>query len=115
MNDFPVRRRAVIKAALLGLAALPAGTLFEQALAGTPPAQTPLDPNDPQGKALGYAPDSAKVDVKLNPTHKAVQKCSNCVQYVGKAGDARGGCNLFPARSVAAAGWCRVWALKPGA
>lgn len=115
MNDNRIRRRTVIKSALLGLAALPAGAFFDDALAGTPPALTPLDANDPQAKALGYAADSTKVDIKSNPTHKVEQKCSNCLQYTGKAGDARGGCNLFPARSVAATGWCRVWVQKPGA
>ena len=33
----------------------------------------------------------------------------------GKAGDAEGGCNLFPGKNVKAAGWCKVWVLKPGA
>ncbi len=115
MNDYRIRRRAVLKSALLGLAAVPGIAMFEQALAGAPPALTPLDANDPQAKALGYSADSTKVDAKTNPTHKPEQKCATCVQYVGKAGDASGGCNLFPGRAVAATGWCRVWALKPAA
>jgi hypothetical protein len=35
------------------------------------------------------------------------------VQYKGKPGDARGGCNLFAGKSVNSKGWCKVWAKKP--
>jgi hypothetical protein len=37
------------------------------------------------------------------------------MQYTGKAGAASGPCNIFPGKDVAAAGWCKVWVLKPGA
>jgi len=59
----------------------------------------PLDPNDPTAKALGYVADSAKPD----------QKCASCVQFQGQAGDARGGCNIYPGKSVARGGWCSLW------
>ena len=35
--------------------------------------------------------------------------------YQGKASDATAGCNIFAGHSVPAAGWCKVWAQKPGA
>jgi hypothetical protein len=36
------------------------------------------------------------------------------MQYTGKAGSAAGPCNIFAGKDVAAAGWCKVWVLKPG-
>ena len=62
----------------------------------------PLDPNDPTAKALGYVNASAKPD----------QKCVTCAQFTGQATDPRGGCNIFAGKSVAAGGWCSVWAKK---
>jgi hypothetical protein len=62
----------------------------------------PLDPNDPTAKALGY----------VNVSTKADQKCASCAQFQGQAADARGGCNIFPGKSVAGSGWCSVWAKK---
>jgi len=115
MNNENNARRGALKAMIAGLAALPASALVTDAIAGAPPALVPLDPADATAKALGYAADTTKVDAKAAPTHKAEQKCATCVQYQGKAADARGGCNLFPGKSVAAGGWCKVWALKPGA
>ena len=115
MSDDRIPRRTVLKSALLGLAAIPAGAMFGVAEAGAPPALVPLTVNDATAKALGYVLDTTKVDAKMNPTHKVQQKCSTCVQYVGKAGEAQAGCNLFPGKSVVANGWCKVWALKPGA
>lgn len=76
---------------------------------------SPLDPNDPTAKALGFVSDSTKVDESVNPTHKPTQKCGTCAQFQGKAGDARGGCNIFTGHSVPQGGWCKVWAQKPGA
>jgi High potential iron-sulfur protein len=113
MIEDRIPRRTLLKSALLGLAAIPASAMIGEAMAGAPPALVPIDGNDPAAKALGYAADSSKVDAKANPTHKPEQKCVTCVQFQGKAGDARGGCNLFPGKSVAGEGWCKVWALKP--
>jgi hypothetical protein len=36
-----------------------------------------------------------------------------CAQFQGKAGDARGGCNIFVGHSVPNGGWCKVFAAKP--
>jgi hypothetical protein len=115
MSNERIPRRSILKSVLAGLAVIPAGAIISEAQAGAPPALVPLDPADATGKALGYSPDTTKVDAKAAPTHKPEQKCATCVQFQGKAGDARGGCNLFPGKSVASGGWCKVWALKPGA
>lgn len=64
---------------------------------------------DPTAVALAYHEDATKVDAKTNPTYKPEQKCSNCVQLQGKAGDVWRPCNLFPGKLVHADGWCKVW------
>lgn len=112
MSHQQISRRSLLKGALLGLAAAPAASL----LAGDAYANAGLvDPASPQAKALGYIHDATKVDAKANPVYKPGQDCANCIQYTGKAGAAEGPCNLFPGKTVKAAGWCKVWVLKPGA
>lgn len=71
-----------------------------------------LDEASALAGGLGYKHDSAKVDVKKYPLHKATDKCSNCQLFQGKAGDAWGACPLFAAASVAANGWCSAWQKK---
>jgi High potential iron-sulfur protein len=103
-------RRALVDGMVKGvpfLAALHLGV--QTAWAAT---LAPLDPSDPVAKSLGYANDSSAVDAGANPTHKPDQKCANCAQFQGQGSDPRGGCNLFAGKSVAAGGWCRVWAKK---
>ncbi len=108
-----ISRRAIVKGGLVAGAMIPAFGLFAEtaSAAGLPP----LDPADPTAKALGFVTDATKVDAGANPTYKATQKCSTCAQYLGKAGDASAGCNIFAGHSVPAGGWCKVWAQKPGA
>lgn len=104
-------RRTVLKAALMGSAALPLMARLTDAEA----AQPLVDVNDAVAKSLGYATDTNKVDAKANPMHKASQKCATCIQFQGKAADKQGACNLFPGKDVLAGGWCKVWAQKAGA
>jgi len=112
MSHDRISRRSLLKGALLTLAAAPAaGMLAREAAAANPL----VDPNDGQAKALSYTADATKVDAKANPNYKPGQHCANCIQYTGKAGDAEGGCNLFPGKAVKSTGWCKVWVLKPGA
>ena len=61
-----------------------------------------LDPNDPTAKGLAYVVSSP------NPQ----QKCSNCAQYTGAAGAAKGNCVIFPGKEVAAGGYCKAWLKK---
>lgn len=112
--DKTYSRRAIMKGGLMAGALIPAMGL----IAGAPALAadlTPLDTNDPTAKALGFVNDSSKVDAAANPTHTAAQKCGTCAQYLGKPGDARGGCNIFVGHSVPVGGWCKTWAKKPGA
>jgi hypothetical protein len=107
----PFPRRTLLKAVLLGGAAMPLVLRTEGAQAA---AQPLVDLNDPVAKSLGYVADTKKVVAAENPTHKVTQKCDNCIQFTGKAGDKQGPCNLFPGKDVHGAGWCKVWAQKPG-
>jgi len=93
-------RRALVESALKAFPFLIALDLgIQTASAATLP---PLDPSDPTAKALGYVSSSAKPD----------QKCATCAQFLGQAADTQGGCNIFAGKSVAAGGWCSVWAKK---
>jgi hypothetical protein len=120
MNDRTLPRRALLKGAL-GLAAIPVvaavATADAQGQAQRPAAsgaQLPrLDPASPQAKALAYVHDGAQVNRKANPNFRPEQKCNNCLHWTGRPTDPWAGCNLFPGRSVAGPGWCRVWVRKP--
>jgi hypothetical protein len=105
-----ISRRTLFKVGLAA-ASLPALQLPADTAAAA--ELTPLDPNDPMAKSLGFVNDTTKVDAAANPTHKSTQKCGTCAQFQGKAGDARGGCNIFVGHTVPQGGWCKVWAQKP--
>ena len=101
-------RRAVVKRGLLLSAFVPALGLMGNTHAATADL-APLDPKDPAAVTLGFVNEVSKVDTAANPRYAPGQKCANCQQFQGKPSDARGGCVLFPAKSVPAAGWCKVW------
>lgn len=107
----PLPRRTLLKAALMGSAALPLMARFTEVEAA---AQPLIDVNDAVAKSLGYITDSGKVDAKANPMHKPNQKCANCLQFQGKPADKQASCSLFPGKDVVGAGWCKVWVQKPG-
>lgn len=84
----------------LGAALVPFTVIFARTAAAA--QNPPLDPGDPVAKALGYAVVSTRPD----------EKCANCSQFLGKAGDAGGGCTAFPGKDVPAAGYCKAWAKR---
>jgi len=103
-------RRTLLKTIAV---AVPASVVIleQEALAADLPQ---LDPNDPTAKALGYVADVANLD-KSNPAaarYQAGQTCANCIQIQSDSGEHRP-CGIFPGKTVAAAGWCSVWAAKP--
>jgi hypothetical protein len=111
MMRHAISRRDVMKGALLAGSVVPAlGLVGNDSRAA---ALTPLDPNDPTAKALGFVTDAAKVNAKTSPTYKAGQRCATCAQYQGKPADASAGCIIFAGHSVPAGGWCSVWAQRP--
>ena len=99
---FPLPRRVF----LMTLAASGA------ALAASAHAQALVDEKDAQAAALGYVAEAKRVDVKKYPKFAAGQNCASCALYQGKPADKAGGCPLFGAKQVAAAGWCSAWAKK---
>jgi hypothetical protein len=106
-------RRTLLKMLSFGTVGLLAAARLPRALAAAT-GLVPLTSADPTAKALGYSDDTTKVDQAAHPSHTPEQKCSTCVQYQGKPGDARGGCNIYAGKSVSANGWCSVWAKKAG-
>lgn len=106
-----ISRRAIVKGGLIAGAFIPAIGLMSGSAAAA--GLQPLDPKDPTAQALGFVADAGKVDAAANPTYKSTQKCGNCAQFQGKAGEASAGCNIFAGKSVPAGGWCKVWAQKP--
>ena len=106
-----ISRRTLLKGGLIAGACIPAlGLISTEASAA---GLTPLSPTDPTAAALGFVTNTAKVDDKKYPTHKPSQRCATCAQYLGKPGQARGGCNIFAGHTVPDAGWCSAWAQKP--
>jgi High potential iron-sulfur protein len=103
-------RRAMVKGSLIAGALVPAISLLGNTAGAAD--LTPLDPNDPTAKGLGFVTDASKVSAATSPTYKAGSKCSTCAQYTGKPSDASGGCNIFAGHTVPAGGWCSVWAAK---
>lgn len=97
-------RRVFILQSVLGTSALASG----MAMAAAPMVAD----SDPQAKALGYVPDTAKADSKKYPKHAPTQSCSNCALFQGKAGAASGPCPLFAGKEVSSKGWCSAYAKK---
>ena len=64
MFDQKLPRRALLKGALAGLAAIPVVAAVTRAEAAAPV----LDANDPQAKALGYIVDTTKVERTVTPS-----------------------------------------------
>lgn len=108
MHESKFDRRQILKSALVGAVTVSALRPDNADAA----ALTKLTEDDPTAKALGYHIDAKKVDVKAFPTYKSTQTCGNCVQLQPGTGNDRG-CNLFPGKSVAVGGWCKVWVQKP--
>lgn len=100
------RRSFLIRlATLAGIAPLAPKLLAQKA--------TELEESDPTAQALGYRKDTAQVDGKKYPMHKPENKCSGCVLYTGKPGEAKGPCSAFANKLVTEKGWCMAFAKKP--
>ncbi len=123
-NDNNNSRREFLKLSGLGLfSAAALGTLTLRTLPATAQAaKLPLvAETEPMAKTLGYVADASKVDTKkwtkkAQPDGKT-QACHNCILFNGGkvTTDKTGPCALFPAKHVAAAGWCNSWAKNPAA
>jgi len=105
----PERRKLLKGIAIGAVGALVASRTTELLAADALPR---LLPSDPTAAALGYVEDSSQVAA---PGHTPAMNCSTCAQYLGKPGEARGGCNIYAGKSVNSKGWCKAYAKKPGA
>jgi hypothetical protein len=68
--------------------------------------------SDPTAQALGYKSDATQVDKSKFAKYQPGQTCSNCQLYMGKAGDASGGCPILGGKLVSAKGWCSAYVKK---
>ena len=73
-----------------------------------------LSADDPQAKSLTYVEDATTINSARQPRFQAGQACSNCALFQKKDDPDWGGCSIFPGKLVKAAGWCSVYAPKPG-
>jgi len=113
MNDLLSRREALKRLAIGAGSLLAAGAAVADAAKPVAAGLPHVAAGDPVAAALAYVENAASVDPKKNPNFKPGQKCANCLQSKGKAGDAWLGCNLFPNKLVNANGWCRGYGPKP--
>lgn len=102
MNDSS-RRVFLLQAAAAGSVLWATSTLAQPAMVGD---------KEPTAIALGYTPDTHKVDARKFPNHRPTQTCRNCQLYSGKPADSIGGCTIFTGKMVAANGWCSAHILK---
>ena len=100
-------RRDFVKVAGLTAAASAAGLVHTQARAEL----VKLDEKDPTAGALGYVHDASTVSAEKRPEGRI---CGNCALFAGGVDEKWAGCQIFPGKAVANAGWCSVWAPKPG-
>ena len=112
MKDLLSRRQARKSLACGAGALLAAGTVGADAAKPAASGPPHVGAGDPMAVALAYVESVQNIDVKKMPSYKPGQKCANCLQSVGKDGDAWVGCKLFPGKVVSAEGWCRGYAPK---
>lgn len=70
-----------------------------------------VKPSDPMAQALGYNPNSDKVDSTKWPKHEKGQYCHTCT-YFTKASKNQGHCQIFQGQLVQYNGWCNSWTKK---
>jgi hypothetical protein len=108
-------RRDAVKMMMGGLAAVPLLNLVGMAAAQAEDLPE-VAADDPTAIALKYVKNAADADRAgaarpgLAPEE---QNCANCQFATATEGDLIP-CQLFPGKSVAAAGWCTSWTLKAG-
>ena len=68
-----------------------------------------LSESEVKAQTYGYVTDAARADALKFSIFKAGQNCANCRLASGPSNSPWLGCSLFPARKVAAMGWCAGW------
>jgi|SRR4051812_2691166 hypothetical protein len=95
-------RRHLLQSLTIGVPLLPLTGPLRTALAADAPM---LSPDAKEAKAVKYVEDASKAQGALKGS-----TCANCGLYQGHSGAATGPCQIFPGKSVTAAGWCSSWA-----
>lgn len=102
-------RRRFLQLAATGIAGLSLGNSLSASAAAPR-----LAVDDPQGKALGYVEDAAKLSATKEAAYKKGSVCSGCALYdTAKAEAGYAPCLAFGGKAVNAKGWCRAYAPKP--
>lgn len=103
-KETSLSRRRLLKRLALGvsLAPIAAGGLKSARAADAPL----LSVNAPEAKAVHYVEDAKAAKESAGNT------CATCGLYQGANGSAQGPCQLFPGKTVKAAGWCSSWAAQ---
>ena len=91
-------RKLLVGAALTPMAAVPLSASYAADL-------PPLSPDDPAAQKVRYTEDATRE--KSAPKGNT---CANCALYEGTYKSNQGPCQIFPGKSVKAAGWCSSWA-----
>jgi High potential iron-sulfur protein len=104
-HSHPHSRRSFVIQSLSGACAFAAAASYAQAPAA-------VMESDPQALALGYKTDGSTADKVKYPNYNAVQSCSGCVLFQGKAGDTTAPCAAFGNKLVSGKGWCSAWTKK---
>lgn len=87
---------------------LPAAGIVAMLPRGLYSAELPhVEENDPTAIALKYKHDATESE-RTNPE----AFCHNCRYFRGTQQTEWAPCDLFPGKSVAAQGWCNVWAMR---
>ena len=104
-------RRRFVTTTMLATGALGVSGLFRTGIVQGEDLP-PVDESEATAQALKYVHDATKADQAARGGDDRF--CNNCQFYTGNQGSEWGPCSLFPAKSVAAKGWCTAWAPKSG-
>ncbi|HKJ94696.1 MAG TPA: high-potential iron-sulfur protein [Gammaproteobacteria bacterium] len=100
-------RRRLIKAGLLGVAAVPLASLISTRRVQAAEDLPKLEESDPAAKALGYVHDAS--EASDNPAHAEGAQCAKCQLYTGDRNADWGTCSAFPGKLVNTKGWCTAF------
>jgi hypothetical protein len=94
MTEKKLPRRAVLKGALLGVAAVPVSALLDRTAMA---ASGPVDPSEPQAQQLGYVTDASQVETRSGllelpaGTWRQGRRCRGSVQHLRRPQSGRRG------------------------
>lgn len=100
-------RREALKAI-----AIAAGTLAVVRTTIAAPSLPHVNPQDPMAAGVSYHENVATIKASQFPQVKPGDKCANCAQIGGAAGQTWRPCNIFAGQLVNANGWCTAYSRK---